>query len=68
MLLLRLKETSRIIFGTIQNTTNRIDEEMSKSDKVLTDVRRIESEISRVKNTVAYYKSFTYFEYLFGDV
>lgn len=60
MLLLRLKESSRLIFGTLHETETKIDKEMKKSDKVLLDVRRLESEISRIKRTTAFYKSFTY--------
>lgn len=60
MLLLRLKESSRSIFGTLHETETKIDKEMKKSDKVLLDVRRLESEISRIKRTTAFYKSFTY--------
>lgn len=60
MLLLKLKGTSRIIFGTLQNTTNAIDNEMTKSDKVLVDVRRLENEIERIRKTTTYYQSFRY--------
>ena len=60
MLLLKLKGTSRIIFGTLQNTTTTIDNEMTKSDKVLVDVRRLENEIERIRKTTTYYQSFRY--------
>ena len=60
MLLLKLKGTSRIIFGTLQNTTNAIDNEMTKSDKVLVDVRRLENEIERIRKITTYYQSFRY--------
>ena len=60
MLLLKLKGTSRIIFGTLQNTTNAIDNEMTKSDEVLVDVRRLENEIERIRKTTTYYQSFRY--------
>ena len=60
MLLLKWKGTSRIIFGTLQNTTNAIDNEMTKSDKVLVDVRRLENEIERIRKTTTYYQSFRY--------
>ena len=60
MLLLKLKGTSRIIFGTLHNTTTTIDNEMTKSDKVLVDVRRLENEIERIRKITTYYQSFRY--------
>ena len=60
MLLLKLKGTSRIIFGTLQNKINTIDNEMTKSDKVLVDVKRLENEIERIGKTTTYYQSFRY--------
>ena len=60
MLLLQLKESSRIVFGTLQNTSNSINSELEKSDKVLTQVRNLEGDISRIKNKIAFYKSAMY--------
>ena len=63
MLLLQLKESSRIVFGTLQNTSNSINSELEKSDKVLTQVRNLEGDISRIENKIAYYKSAVYVYY-----
>ena len=65
MLLLQLKESSRIVFGTLQNTSNSINNELEKSDKVLTQVRNLEGDISRIESKIAYYKSAMYVHYSF---